>query len=711
MTLRRWLFVWLSWTLTHGALPAQAPLEELAEQLIKAKDNADPALIDTIANHRTRAAASALIRAYDAMGSILMRRSIARALAGFDGVADAEQPALEKLAEIAGASEDAEVRDAAIEGLGRSARIGKPLLRQLVDSKASDQIREAALKAHVAMATATDDDWYRFLWNLKAEQRKDADGKILGPELNSIRELAFAGIAPRLTEDELMEALRRDTDPRLRRQALQAMHERKLPKTSDMAAWVLDRVDFPGADRLEAARILLDRDGAKAVPKMLDLVKKRDVTPEDLRVGMAKLIAQLNDDPTDKKTAKLLGKGKPHERVFAIQVTEKINDPKLLVTLRKELQQKELEVRRAAAAALAARGDKDSLTDLRLLLTKPKNPGDQRLALEAIGVIDKGSRIWVTELQGYCSHADTDVRNTALELIGKERDKQHLPLLLAGLDHADWSTRLIAVEGLELLRHKDAVPALIERLPKDQGRLGRRIGEALWQLTAQPFETDVEQWRAWWQAASKDFAIVTQKELDKAARDREQRRLRATTRSTAKFFGIKVESRRVIFVVDVSGSMMESMYGHYVGKRGAARIDVAREELSAAIASLEVGTLFNVFAFSTGVEKWQDKVQPLDEATRKAALTWVDRLGAMGATNLYDSIQAAFADPDVDSIFIMSDGEPTNGAVIDPHRIREDVAFWNKHRKIQIHTVAIGSNLEILEWIAKDSGGKHIKIR
>ena len=54
---------------------------------------------------------------------------------------------------------------------------------------------------------------------------------------------------------------------------------------------------------------------------------------------------------------------------------------------------------------------------------------------------------------------------------------------------------------------------------------------------------------------------------------------------------------------------------------------------------------------------------------------------------------------------------PTVGAVIDPHRIREDVAFWNKHRKIKIHTVAVGGSLEILEWLAEDSGGKHIKMR
>ena len=168
----------------------------------------------------------------------------------------------------------------------------------------------------------------------------------------------------------------------------------------------------------------------------------------------------------------------------------------------------------------------------------------------------------------------------------------------------------------------------------------------------------------------------------------------------------------MIFVLDVSGSMLESMYGRYVGKRGAARIDVAKQEVKQAIENLDEGALFNVFAFSSGVEKWQKESAGTNSpASRQAALTWVERLGAAGATNLYDSLKLAFADKDVDTIYVMSDGEPTNGEVIDPFRIREEVAFWNKHRKIKIHTVAIGSNLEVLEWLAADSGGKHVKMR
>jgi len=262
------------------------------------------------------------------------------------------------------------------------------------------------------------------------------------------------------------------------------------------------------------------------------------------------------------------------------------------------------------------------------------------------------------------------------------------------------------------MKDKRSVGPLIERLAKDPGRLGKRIGEVLWQFTAQPFDDDPVRWRTWWGEASAKFELVASKDVEKAAKLREEQRLKARTSSAAKFFGLQIESHRVIFIIDVSGSMIESMYGHYVGKRAAARIDVAREQTIQAIRNLDSSALFNIYAFSSGVEKWkQDSTGTNNEESRKAAITWVERLGAMGATNLYDSVKLAFEDKDVDTIYLMSDGEPTTGEVIDPHRIREDIVFWNKHRKIKIHTVAIGANLEVLEWIATDSGGKHVKMR
>jgi hypothetical protein len=696
------------YSLAAPVLPAQDGEPPLA-QLLRLKDDADPALVSRAAAARTREAAEGLVKALDLCGSLLMRREIVRSFGVFDGVPEAEQVVLQKAANVAANAEDVELREAALGVLGRSPRLGKHFLKLLVDSEASDAVREPALREHVKNAAVEDADWYRYLWNLKGEQRKDKDGKIVALELGPIRLLAFQGLAKRLAEDELIETLRRELDPKIRRAALAAMRERNLPKTWEMAEWVLQRVDFPGADRAEAARLLFDKDGPKAVNLALELIKKRDTTPDDLRAALAACVVQLNDDATNKRVAKLVGKGKPHERVFALEAAGKHAE---LKAVRKELQEPALEVRRAAAKVLVQRDDREALPDLRTMLQKGRNPGDARLAIEAIGELEKGNDAWLLELEAFAGHADADVRNAALELIGAGRYKRQIPVLVKALDHEDWSTRFAAVEALLQMRDKRGVGPLVERIGKDPGRLAKRIGEVLWQLTAQPFDDDARRWQAWWQDAKVTFEVVGQKDLEKAEGDRELARLKARTRSTGKFFGIQVESQRVLFIVDVSGSMLESVYGRYVGKRGAARIDVARQELTAAIESLEPSALFNVIAFSTGVAKWRPDISGSNTpALRAQALQWVERLGANGATNLYDSLKQGFADKDVDMIYLMSDGEPTNGEVIDPARIRAEVAYWNRHRKVKIHTVAIGANLEILEWLAADSGGKHVKIR
>jgi HEAT repeat protein len=691
---------------------AQDNLATWVDELRKKADDADIGLIGKIADVRSRAAVEGLASAYEVMTTILMKREIARALPGFEGVADAEQPAFDKLANIATNATEPEVREAALKGLGKSKRLGKHYLKKIVDSEAPDTLREPALREHVASAAPEDAAWYKHVWNLKAEQRKYADGTVQGAELNAIRELAFAGVANQLTEDELVEALRREQDPKIRRAALATMHKRKLGKTAEMAQWLMERVDFPGIDRAEAARILVDSIGAKAIPVFLNLAKKRDVTPEDLRQEMARLIGEIDDETQNKNIVKLIGKGKPHERTFVMRATMHIKDPKILPAIRKELLDKELEVRRTAAAVLGQRRDAESVPTLRTMLEKSKHPADPRLAIEAISEIEQRSAKWLAELAGMTGHAEPDVRNAALEQLALSGDLKYSPQLLTALEHADWTTRLLAISMLPNLRDAATVPKLIDRMEKEQGRLRKMIADSLWKLTGQPFEENFTSWRSWWKEKGATFKVIAPDELAKAAHVREQRRLSERTQAGSKFFGIRIESHRVIFILDTSGSMLESLHGKAYGKWGASRIDIAKAELSQCIKNLDEGALFNILIFSTGVDRWlKAGIGESTEPTRQSALTWIERLGAAGATNLYDSLKLAFDDKDVDTIMLLSDGEPTSGEVIDPHRIREDVAFWNKHRRVKIHTVAIGGNLEVLEWLSADSGGTHVRMR
>lgn len=694
------------------SLAAQGDASENIRTLLSERDDADIKLIDKIGRERSREAAEGLIKAYDKCVTLLFRREIVKTLARFGNLPASQQPALDKLAEVAGASEEEELRLLALRGLAQSQTIGKQLLQRIIDSKASDELRQPAMVEHVKLAAATDADWYRKIWNLEKKQRKDENGDILAPELNAIRLLAFEGALPQLSESELVEALKREADPKIRRMSLEWMERKDMSKAMSMAEMVLGRVTYFGGERAVAARMVAAAKGPKAMAGFVKLAKKRDVTQEDLRREMARLISTFDDAKSQKRATGLIGRGKPHEKVFALQATVKIDTPKALTAVRKCLKDKDVTVRRAAGEALAARRDRPSVPALRELMAKAKGPEDIRIALEAINAIEGPASAWLKELGDYTTHEDRDVRNAAMEVLRDARDKRQMAPLMVALEHPDWSTRLLAIQALAKLKQATPVGKLVERMSKETGRMKKQLAEALWQLTAQSFDEDEDKWAGWWQVAKKDFKVATSKELDDAEKARERRRLTQRTVSKAKFFGIKVESHRVIFVLDVSGSMMESMYGRTINGRGAARIDVAKEELAKAVKSLDAGALFNILTFSSGVARWlPEGIGTSDDASRQKAQKWIERLGAGGGTNLYDSVREAFDDKDVDTIFILSDGEPTTGEVIDPFRIREDVARWNKHRKIKIHTIAIGGNLEVLEWLAKDAGGKYRQMR
>ncbi|MHC4815336.1 MAG: HEAT repeat domain-containing protein [Planctomycetota bacterium] len=694
----------------------QDPLDACIKELKTRRDDVEPELIHKIAKERSRRAMEALVSVYDDMRSIFMRREIIRALPAFDGVEKAEQPALEKLATAAASASDLELRKAAIESLGKCANLGNHYLARIVDSAADDDVRLMAMQEHVKRATKNDIDWYRKVWNPRRERQNKSKVKDKNAiellEFEPIRELAFAGLAKFAHESEVVDALKSAFNPKIRRAALEALKERNSPKLRSMAMWLFKRVDIPGAERLEAAKILVDLQGAKMVQTFVSLAKKRVVTQENLRQGIARLIVQMNDDSANKKVMSLVGRGKPHEKIFALLATTHINDPKFLKRVRRGLEDRSPEVRRTTAETLAGRRDREALPALYKMLDSPRTPQDMPVAIEAITAIEGDSKAWHDQLHKLCKHESRDVRNAALAVVGRTADRSHLAILTESLRDADWTTRLVAIRALEALRDKASVRLLVERLAWEKGRMARIVADALWTLTGQPFGESVLKWQNWWKNEGGKFEVISEADLAKAEKQRELKRLKQRTRTQNKFFGIQIISTRVIFIIDTSGSMSDVVHGRFVGRRQASRIDVAKEELTKSIKGLDQNSLFNIYAFSFGIGRWlKSGIAASSEHTREAALKWVDRLGAGGPTNLYDTLKLAFEDPDVDTLYLLSDGEPTSGMELDPHRIREDVKTWNRHRRIKIHTIAIGGNLDVLEWLAKDSGGKHVRIR
>ena len=79
-------------------------------------------------------------------------------------------------------------------------------------------------------------------------------------------------------------------------------------------------------------------------------------------------------------------------------------------------------------------------------------------------------------------------------------------------------------------------------------------------------------------------------------------------------------------------------------------------------------------------------------------------------TALYDGLLKAFDDEDVDTIVLLSDGEPTEGALIEAVDILEDITLRNELRRIVIHCVSVNHVSTVLEGLAQASGGTFLRL-
>ena len=306
------------------------------------------------------------------------------------------------------------------------------------------------------------------------------------------------------------------------------------------------------------------------------------------------------------------------------------------------------------------------------------------------------------------------------------------PALAGRLDDVRWLVRVAVVQALEDTPSKEGIDALVKRMAKEDGRLKADCARALAALTGQDFPANPEMWRIYWEANRDKWAgKPPPKKVDPIGNVGSATAAADDSKKTG-FFGIQVESRRVVFVIDISGSMAATLGGSGADAK-LSRADAAKNELKRVLGALEDGATFNMVFFSTAVKVWKAEMQKADAKTRKEAQDYVTAIQIGGGTNTYDALEAAFGlgdmgkgkkkegdptgDPRVDTIVFLSDGKPTQGRVTDPDAIRAAVRGWNKSRRIAIHTVAFGAikkegqegaDPQFMEGLANDTGGNSV---
>ncbi|MBL9078973.1 MAG: HEAT repeat domain-containing protein [Planctomycetes bacterium] len=590
------------------------------------------------------------------------------------------------------AASNARLADSAAEGLARQGEDGVQALRALLDGLDGGGSKWNSLCSGLGRSDlpAARDLLLDLLRKVGGRER-------LGPLRNLQRWDGDAAV------DEQRLLLARDQDPLVAATALRQLADHGHADTPTLALELQRRLGAKATGEQHEAVVrglLAAPTVAVLEPLLASAAAADDPFADDLQPLWQRALAE----PAFAKAfaAAAAGKHPPAELVVAaraLQFVPKAQAGAAAGALVALLGQRDAGVVRAAAAALAAVAPDRALAALPPLVAAGADPLPA-IALEALHAVRSAEPAWADELLQHANGRSQGLRAAALQLLARQPGVDAARAVAAAggaLGHKSWPVRAAAIGLLVALREPAGIPLLFERLDAEQARLRGDVVAGLRELTGLQLPTTAE-WRQWWAKEGPTFVVP--------ARAARRERNGADAGTTASYWDLPVLSDRVAFVVDCSGSMKQPF-----GTGDATRLDEAKRQLARVLAALPAKAKANVVTFGNDAKAFADKLQPIDERRRKAAASWVEALEAFGATNVHAALQLAFADPEVDTIYLLTDGRPSAGAIVAPDPLAREVQRWNTGRGVQIHTVALGGRSDFLERLAVDSGGEHTVAR
>ncbi|MHC4550776.1 MAG: HEAT repeat domain-containing protein [Planctomycetota bacterium] len=375
--------------------------------------------------------------------------------------------------------------------------------------------------------------------------------------------------------------------------------------------------------------------------------------------------------------------------------------PPAVPRLAASLEEKDAELRRAAVLALENQGDAAAAEALVAVLSDPQ-PGLRVVAATALGTLEAA---------------------------------RAAPALAKALAASDWSLRKAAAEALARIRVKESIAPLLRRFEQEQGLMREVVYQALVAITGQDFRYRVENWRAWWEQHGAGFEVPSERAIADARR-RAARALEGYAQpDKRRYHKIETLSRRMVFLIDISASMRNKIVlppqvPDEVRQEFPSRVkmEIARKELLDILAAIDPHVYFNIITFAGEVRAWQRHLVP--GSMRTAAVKFVSRLqplesaegsGQKGRqkTNTYGALMAAFGLKDepvpdwrgrrseADTIFLVTDGIPTTGKIVEVPRLVDAITALNRTRGAVIHVVVFDEDAaRKLGPLAARNGGR-----
>ncbi len=389
-----------------------------------------------------------------------------------------------------------------------------------------------------------------------------------------------------------------------------------------------------------------------------------------------------------------------------------------------------------AAAAGKSRSPQVDLKDasgqaLVGILRAPRRKGDLGIKIEALDALAaKGTDSALAVVLKVAKGRDRELRAAAMGSLTRFKNSPKAQeALVKGLKDRDPTIRSVTLRALSGVREKYVVDALIDVLcrKKEDESLKIKALKTLVGLTHQNMGLVGGDWKKWWELARPRFEFPEGKEDG----------ITTVHVRDLSYFGIEVASKRVGFLVDISSSMTQMVavrseaeraadaaaeeQGTTVvvkkekkgkkkgggGGRKARKIDILKKELVRVLQKLPPDMFINIITFDAVYRPWQKQLVPLAGPGRARAINYVKNLKTGHGTNVFDTLEFALKDRRVDTIYLLTDGQPTRGRITKPAEILKEIGIQNRVRGVTIHCIAFGQESKLLEDLAAQNGGAY----
>lgn len=348
-------------------------------------------------------------------------------------------------------------------------------------------------------------------------------------------------------------------------------------------------------------------------------------------------------------------------------------------------------VRAAAVRALGQIRDPDTWQRV-TSLAKDADPFVRSEVAEAAARIDpaRGKAIVWAALRD----ADAGVRCATLAVVPGVWPDLAEETAVAALADPDWRPRLQAVENLAAIRTKTSVDRTVEATGDPRPVVAAAAVARMQALSGMRF-TLRAQWEEWWRARREAFDFAAPPPAASAPA--------GGSHTTASYNGLPVTSDHVAFIVDKSADMLTSL------KDGKTKDATAYAALEATLTALDPGVVFDVFTYGGRAQRLGKEPVPLDTKSRAAALEFVAKTKCEGRKDIWEVLERVVSDPTLDTVYLLSSGEPEVGLYVHWNRVTEHLRILNRHHKVTIHGVSYTASAwyrSQIENIAKATGGR-----